>query len=186
MVHLPNEIWLQIASYCEARDLWLALRPVSRQLLRCSEQQFKEEFLTKAVLHLRIRIPTYDMRNPLQSRITFRPLGVQGDYHHNALPGRYVSRLTFILVETDPAYYQSHFLSRWKGMQDSQGGRLSDKMTWELDLCGEHETSALCARTVPVHLQNPVAESHENDCEDQARLSFEWMATVTSFFRNLG
>lgn len=174
MVHLPNEIWLQIATYCDAKDLWLSLRPVNRQLSACAEQHFNEFYLPQAVLDLKIRIPTYDMRNPRQSSVTFRPLAIEAKA---AIVDDGSSRATFCMFSSDPEYYASHFLSRWKGMVESQGGRLRDQMQWGLSLCGRHG---------PVRLSDPnaVFVDEGGNGEGQARLVFEWRETMTGFLES--
>lgn len=167
--HLPNEIWLQIASYCEPRDIWLSLRPINHQLQDCAEQHFQDHWLPHITLALPIALPTYDIRNPIRGRALFHPvtnLNGEKDEH----------RVVYLLHRTEPEHYHSHFLGRWKGMCDSNTTWLNEKMKWEMrvgELCGA------------VKLKRPAIDQRVlgGEAVDYERFSFEWRASVTSFFR---
>lgn len=170
MPHLPNEIWLLIAEYCEPRDLWLSLRPVSRQLQQCTEQHFERNILPNTVLNLPVVIPTYDVRIPIRGKVVFTPVSddSSSDRKDNS------NHKVYSMVETDPDYYRPHFLTRWVTMQDRETGRLDDRrVRWELELYGQR-------RGVSLHECTAVKQGCE---KDEVRVSFEWTYTLTSFFR---
>lgn len=167
MAHLPDEIWLLIASYCDPQDAWLSLRRVNHQTQECCEHYFEDNVLPLAILVLPVTLPSYDMRNPVQGKVTFQPLE-KGDV---VVMTRATDRMRFRLTGTAPDYYHSHFLSRWASMRGANRGLLSKRMPWQLDLCG---------RTANAHLKNPFIDEYVGQ---EARLSFEWRATITSFYR---
>ena len=166
MPHLPNEIWLQIASCCDHPDLWLSFRLVNRQLQTCAESHFKHEVLPLATLSLPVVLPTYDIRSPILGKAVFRPLMTNETQNPDLI--------VFVLDRTVPDYYRSHFLSRWASMRDAESGSLAKpRVKWHLDVCGG--SAGVC-------LKGPMATTP--DCEDdEARVEFEWKATLTRFYR---
>ena len=179
MPHLPNEIWLLIASYSEPQDLWLSLRQVNRQLHLCTEQHFKNEILPHSTLSLPIILPTYDIRSPIRGKGVFHPLPA-GDLSSMQSSGPLLwqtqnpDRVIYCLGETEPDYYRSHFLTRWESMRKKGKGSLDEGLRWEMSICG---------RSNRVCLKYPFALT--DGCkEDEGRLSLEWMATMTRFFRS--
>lgn len=168
MAHLPTEIWLLIASYCEAIDLWLSLRQVNRQLHECAEQHFERALLSHATLSLPVAIPTYDMRSQTRGKAIF----IQDALDHCSR----TERVSYTLTETDPEAYCNHFLARWKGMCESNpGGWLNERMAWQMSL-GERASST--------RLRNPRADATRHNTSDFANVSFDWKATMTSFFKS--
>ena len=166
MPHLPNEIWLQIASHCDAKDLWLSLRPVDRQLQQCAEQQFEEAFLQTIVLCLPVAIPTYDMRSQTKGKAIFQVESEPSEKNE-------ASRISYSLSRTEPAHYRPHFESRWRSMCPS-GGSLSDRVAWEM---------SIDERTDSVRLRQPIVYRDKPVATDEVQVSFEWKPTMTSFFR---
>lgn len=170
MPHLPNEIWLLIASYCEPKDLWLSLRPVNRQLQICAEQHIKQAVLSLAVLSLPITLPTYDIRNPIRGKAVFHPLisktppPVESDSS---------DRIVYRLFETEPSYYRSHFFARWGTLQRGHSGTLDERLRWELSIGG---------LSVSVRLREPLAVTQDYEVGG-LQVAFLWKPTTTCFFR---
>lgn len=108
MPHLPDELWLLIASFSEPTDLWLTLRPLNRQLRDCTDQHFAENVLPRLLLHSPITFPTYDIRSPIHGRASFTYKSGVDEAHQQ--PNR--ERVTFALVDTEPSYHRSHFVDR--------------------------------------------------------------------------
>lgn len=166
MPHLPIEIWLLIASYCDPKDLWLSIRPINRQLQQCAEQYVKQEVLPHTILVLPVVIPTYDLRVPIRGRVVFKPL--------DPSPGLDFNGTIFCLDDTEPDYYRPHFLTRWATMQDRDTGRLdARRIRWELELEGQRS---------PVSLHCSTAIKH--GCKvGEARVSFDWRYMLTTYFQ---
>lgn len=85
-------------------------------------------------------------------------------------------RVVYLLHRTEPEQYHSHFLGRWKGMCGTDENWLNEKMKWEMtvgELCGA------------VKLKKPAIDQQilGGAGVDYERFSFEWRASVTSFFR---
>lgn len=169
MPHLPNEIWLLIASYCNPHDLWLTLRPVNNQLQECVEHYFRQEILPHTTLMLPVVIPTYDVRIPIRGKVVFNPMPEDCD----AAAVHSFESATYSMKDTEPDYYLPHFLSRWATMQDRETGQLDERrIRWELELEGWRH---------PVSLRRPMAL--KQGCKDgEARVSFDWRYTMTTFF----
>ena len=170
MLYLPNEIWLLIASYCEPKDVWLSLRPVSRQIQICSEQHFKQAVLPFAILSLPITLPTYDIRNPIRGKAVFHPLASKSCPPSGS--GR-SDRIVYRLAETEPTYYRSHFFARWDTLQKNHHGSLDERLRWELRLAGSSSG---------VRLREPLAVTQDYEVGG-LQVSFEWKSTMTTFFR---
>lgn len=160
---LPNELWLHILSYCSPSNQWLGLRLTARQLKGCVEQHFEREVLPSVEIHMPVALPTYDMRNPLRGREIFQPVSPRA--------GRDPDRMHLVLSATDPDYYHEHFLGRWSGMRDTGNGMLSDSIRWDVQL------GTLSNR---MRLRDARAEVIAK--ADEARVSFEWMGTMTGLF----
>ena len=171
MVHLPNEIWLLIASYCDVSDLWLSVRQSNRQLQRCAEQYFGDDVLPLATLSLPIVLPTYDIRNPIRGKAVFHPLNITSTQHS----GEVSCIVAFGLTETDPDYYRSHFKTRWSGMQDSTSHQLDERLRWELNILGRGTLLSL----------KRLKAIRQGCGESEPKLEFEWMPTMTRFFRSV-
>lgn len=167
MPHLPNEIWLLIASYCEPRDLWLLLRLVNRQLYECAEQHFECELLPQIILNLPVAIPTYDMRKRTRGTAIFH-------IDENSSLGHHSDRVSYCLSGSEPGLYRTHILSCWGRMCNSAGGSLNENTVWEMQL-GERIDTA--------RLRRPSVDTSQNNSDDQARVSFDWRPAMTSFFR---
>ena len=170
MTHLPNEVWLLIASCCQPRDLWLSLRPLSRQLQQCAEQFFEENLLPKTKLTLPVSFPTYDVRSPIYGKAVFLPLQVAVrllDSHDDC-------RITYSLTETDPETYETQFRDRWSRMSKTADGYLDEKMKWEVQLFD---------RRVDVKLKDPMATGTSRGADTDAIVSFDWKCSMTIFFR---
>lgn len=165
MPHLPTELWLLIASYCDPKDLWLNLRQVNRQLSECAEQHFQRELLSQVTLSLAVAIPTYDMRSQTRGKAVF--VQDELDVLHK------IQHISYSLSETVPEHYFNHFLARWKGMCESKG--LSDRIEWQMGLGWRNDT---------VRLRNPSANATRHDTSDYANVSFDWKPSMTSFFRH--
>lgn len=170
MLHLPNEIWLQIASYCDPRDLWLSLRPTNRQLLECAEQYIKQEVLPKTTLFLQVVIPTYDMRIPIRGQVIFKPIS----HELTSTEEPDSDAIVYCLGDTDSDYYLPHFLTRWSTMQSRETGHLdARRLQWQFELNGKRDS---------VKLYQSRAIRH--GCQSgEARVSFDWRYTLTSYFR---
>lgn len=167
MPQLPTEVWLLIVSYCDPRDLWLSLRQVNRQLLLCAEQYFQEELLPLVELILPVAITTYDMRGQTRARAVFH-------CQRPTLLHRW-DRASYCLTRIEPELYRLQFLDRWKRSCDSSPtGSLNQKMAGEMRLKDRADT---------VILRTPSIGMDQHDMKDCARISFEWKATMTSFFR---
>lgn len=166
MPHLPNEIWLLVASYCDPKDLWLSIRPINRQLQQCADQYVKEEVLPRTILILPVVIPTYDVRVPIRGKVLFNPISPTQGLDFNAS--------VYCLDDTEPGYYRPHFLSRWATMQDRETGQLDDRrIKWELEFQGQ-------CRPVSLHRSMAV----KSGCrDDEARVSFDWRYMLTTYFR---
>lgn len=166
-LHLPNEIWLLIASYCEPKTLWLSLRQTNRQLRECAEQQFERELLPHVVLNLPVAIPTYDMRTQTRGRAIFnieekQPVCSRSD------------RVSYSLSGSEPGLYRTHILSCWQRICKSAGGSLNEKMAWEMQL-GEHMHGA--------RLRRPTIDASQDSSTGDVRVSFDWKPAMTSFLR---
>lgn len=170
MPHLPNEIWLLIASYCEPRDLWLSIRPINSQLQQCAEQYIKQEILPHTTLLLPVVIPTYDVRIPIRGKVVFKPILPDSSTDN----GCDFDGAVFCLHDTDPDYYRPHFLSRWATMQDRETGYLDERrIRWEFELAGQRS---------PLSLHRPLAV--KDGCEaGDARVSFDWRYMLSTYFR---
>lgn len=170
MPHLPNEIWLLIASYCEPKDLWLSIRPINSQLQECAEQYIKREILPHTTLILPVVIPTYDARIPIRGQVIFKPVP-QGSKTDE---GRDFDTAVFCLDDTDPDYYRPHFLTRWATMQDRETGHLDEqRIRWGFELEGQRKA---------VSLHRPFAM--KDGCRvGEARVSFDWRYMLTTYFR---
>jgi hypothetical protein len=170
MPHLPNEIWLLIASYCEPQDLWLTLRPVNNQLQQCTEQYFRRDVLPHATLVLPVVIPTYDARMPIRGKVIFNPISPDS---HAASEGD-LERVTYNMEDTEPAYYLPRFLLRWATMHDRECGELDERIRrWELELGGQ-------CHSVSLHGSTAVKQGCVGR---EVRVSFDWRYLMTSFFR---
>ena len=164
MPHLPNELWLHILTYCSPSDQWLGLRLTSHQLKACVEQHFEREVLPSLEISMPVALPTYDMRNPLRGKATFQPVSPRAGREH--------SRMHLQLTSTEPDYYHEHFLGRWSGMRsDTENGTLSESVKWDVQL------GSLSNR---MRLRDARAEIIAK--AEEARVSFEWMGTMTGFF----
>ncbi|RMY91027.1 hypothetical protein D0861_03329 [Hortaea werneckii] len=131
--YLPNEIWLQIANYCDPRDLWLSLRMVNHQLSSCVDQHFLDQVLPGTTIALPITLPTYDIRNPLHGRAILHCWARQGGGGGGGTKeGK--DRLLYNLVKLEPAHARVQLLDRWTRMRDDAGGRLDGKVRWDLEL----------------------------------------------------
>jgi hypothetical protein len=170
MPHLPNEIWLFIATYCEPKDLWLSIRPVNRQLRQCAEQYIKREVLPQTKLILPVVIPTYDVRIPIRGKVVFNPLVASLTAKQASEFGTVIYRLD----DTEPDYYRPHFLTRWATMQDRETGHLDERrIRWEFDLGTQRR---------PINLYRPIAVKHE--CKaGETWISFDWRYMLTTYFR---
>jgi hypothetical protein len=169
MVYLPDEIWLHIASHCDAADLWLSLRRVDRQLHRCAEQYFRDHHIPRMGLDLVVSIPSYDMRNPQIGRATFYlETESEATAGHDS-----VGRVTFRHLGIAPAHYHSHFMARWTGMQRSSNGGLNERMHWNIYTRGV---------SLNVRLKEAIIEETRDD--DVARLSFDWRFPVTALLQH--
>ncbi len=167
--YLPNEVWFLIAEYCEPKDIWLSLRQVSPQLQQCADQYFERTYLPDMTITLPIALPTYDIRNPIRGKALFKPNPVKGQDQAAS------DRVVFSLANTDPAHYHSHFVGRWKAMCDrNAGGWLKESTKWEMHLCGRHGFT---------RLKNAQGITASQVSDDHAQLSFDWKASITSFYR---
>lgn len=170
--HLPNEIWLHIASYCEPRDLWLSFRQVNRQLQQCAETHFAEALLPYTILTLPITLPTYDVRSPIQGRVIFHP----GRTQYSPSIEDDSGRATFHLIDTEPDHYLSQFMIRWKGIYDSTGGRMKENMRFEFQF--QHER-----KSAPIKLYDARVSNSKDDFTGEPQVLFDWKASMTSFFQ---
>ena len=169
MRHLPNEIWLLIASYCELQDLWLSLRPVNNQLQQCTEQYFKHDVLPRTTLILPVVIPTY-IQVPMRGKVVFNYI----PQCLHAATGHSSERVIYRMEDTEPDFYRPHFLTQWVTMQDQESGRLDDrKLRWELELGGQCQSVNLYGSTAV----------KQGCAVGEARVSFGWRYLMTSFFR---
>lgn len=161
MPYLPNEIWLLMFPYCNDRDMWLSLRTVSRQLKDCVEQYLEHEVLPHMVVSLPIALPTYDIRNPLRGRAVLHLCSSREGNKRNAN----VDRVSYQLVETEPAHCWTHFRDRWVAMKDANGGCLDDSLRWAMHLHG---------RTARMRLKGARIDGGYGTEAEKARMSFEW------------
>ena len=170
MPHLPNEIWLLIASYCDPQDLWLTLRPVNNQLQQCTEQYFKRDVLPQTTLNLPIIIPTYDVRIPIRGKVIFNPI-----LQNRSIPsGDDFERVVYCMEDMEPDYYRPHFLTRWATMQNRESGQLDDRrLRWELELGGQCHSVSLHGSTA----------MNQGGLGSEPRVSFDWRYMMTRFFR---
>jgi len=165
---LPTEIWLQIAAHCEPKTLWCSVRKVNRQLFDCAEQCFEEQFLPLVTFALPVAIPTYDMRNQTRGKAVFC-------VDTSAIDNQSTARISFSLARVEPELYRRHFLDRWRSLCSSaENGRWSQRIPCEMTLAGTTSTAVLRAPEVDPAQQMTV---------DQARVSFEWRVTMTTFLR---
>ena len=169
MIHLPNEVWLLIASYLEPQDIWVSLRNINRQLKECAEQHFEHDHLQEAVLNLPIALPTYDIRNPIRGKAVFHPTLITP----SAVRVGYSDRVPYSLLKTEPEYYHGRFIHRWTGMRDADNGHLGERTRWEMNLGG---------RTARVCLKQAVVDDDEDSVWGCARVSFEWRSTISMFY----
>lgn len=170
MPYLPNELWLLILPHLPHHDLWLSLRTADQQLRDCVEQYFETNVLPTMTVNLPIALPTYDIRQRLQGRAIFVFVNVSKERGGG-------DRASYSLRETDPCQYQPHFQSRWESMKEAEAGRLPGGVRWEVRL---GEKTMLGAR-----LKDAIAVTR-GSAEDDAQLSFEWKAMLTTFFRESG
>ncbi|RMY99317.1 hypothetical protein D0862_07174 [Hortaea werneckii] len=168
---LPNEIWLQIATYCDPRDLWLSLRSVSHQLADCVDQHFLDHVLPGTAIALPITLPTYDIRNPLHGRAILHCWARQGG---RKTEGK--DRLLYNLVHVEPAHARVQLLDRWTRMRDDAGGRLDGKVRWDLELGHAR---------VRMPLRQARLERVQGEEAEGAFLSFDWRPTFTRFFESI-
>ncbi len=172
MPHLPNEIWLLIASHCNPQDLWLSIRPVNNQLQQCAEQYFKNEILPHTILSLSVVLPPYDVRVSIRGKVVFTPM-LQGCDPNMASN---FSNATYCMKDTDPGYYCPQFLSRWAIMQNRETGPLDERRTkWELELEGQRH---------PVGLQQTVTLK-ERVKHGDAWVSFDWKRMMNTYFMSV-
>ena len=156
MPYLPNELWLEILPYCQKEDSWNSLRSVNQQLRDCVEQYFIVEILPQIIISLPIILPTYDIRQPMRGHAQLHY------YEGNSVDGRAI----YAFAEAVPAYYDVHFLARWKRAH-SAGGCLPESQRWEVQL-DSLETSA--------RLRDARVEGEPAACQ----LSFDWKSTMTA------
>lgn len=166
--HLPNEIWLHIIAHCEDnRDTWLSLRHINRQIQACVEQHFAENVLPDLKASLPMTMPSYDARNPIRGEAVFQYYQDQ-----DRLDGT-SHTVVFELGETGPQFYLAHFLGRWAGMKDVDGGRLRESVKWSLKLDEKVVTTSV----------KDVCALSEGVRDDEARIRLEWKPTLTAFYR---
>ncbi|KAI7487193.1 hypothetical protein D0860_04501 [Hortaea werneckii] len=178
--YLPNEIWLQIATYCDPRDLWLSLRLANHQLSSCVDQHFLDHVLPTTTIALPITLPTYDIRNPLHGRAILQCWArQQGDGGtEGGGGGGKKDRLLYNLVKVEPAHARVQLLDRWTRMRDdAAGGRLDGKkVRWDVEL--GH-----------ARVRMPVRQARLEQVQDQEAegpfLSFDWRPTFTRFFESI-
>jgi hypothetical protein len=121
-------------------------------------------------LSLPIRLPTYDMRNPIKGHADFSP-AIKGSCPSTLSDE---GKLWFVLSKTEPEYYLDHFLSLWKGMRASKGGQLDDQKLWQLEV-QKH--------TVTVRLKDPCIEFTELEGVETAWLCCGWRHLAAGFFK---
>lgn len=163
MVYLPNEIWLQILSQASPQDLW-CLRKTNSQLRHCIDQHFSDNINSELSLVLAFGLPCYDARNPLRGKAVFYPAQTK-----NGDP----DRITLIMAAVEPAHYEDQFLVRWDRLMESSCGHLPKSLEWSICLDG---------RTSDVKVKDPVAYSRTARTMEGSHVSFEWRATMGSFF----
>ncbi|KAI7335480.1 hypothetical protein KC315_g3215 [Hortaea werneckii] len=168
--YLPNEIWLQIATYSDPRDLWLSLRVVNHQLADCVDQHFLDHVLPDTAIALPITLPTYDIRNPLHGRAILHCWARQGGKTEGQ------DRLLYNLVKVEPAHARVQLLDRWTRMRDDAGGRLDGKVRWDLELGHAR---------VRMPLRQARLERVQGEEAEGAFLSFDWRPTFTRFFESI-
>lgn len=167
--HLPNEIWLAIITHCtNNQETWLSLRRVNHQIRLCVEQHFAENILPNLKASLPMIMPSYDARNPIKGQATFRYYTDVQDR-----PRGTDDHVVFELGETGPQFYLAHFLGRWAGMKDVDGGMVRESVLWELRLDD---------KVVNTRMKG-VCALGEGVGDEEARISFEWKPTLTAFFR---
>ncbi|KAI6883766.1 hypothetical protein KC363_g5734 [Hortaea werneckii] len=173
--YLPNEIWLQIANYCDPRDLWLSLRMVNHQLSSCVDQHFLDQVLPGTTIALPITLPTYDIRNPLHGRAILHCWARQGGGGGGGTKeGK--DRLLYNLVKLEPAHARVQLLDRWTRMRDDAGGRLDGKVRWDLELGHAR---------IRMPLRQARLERVQDEEGEGAFLSFDWRPTFTRFFESI-
>ncbi|KAK3108021.1 hypothetical protein LTR53_017830 [Teratosphaeriaceae sp. CCFEE 6253] len=192
MPYLPNEVWLLVLPYCNRRDAWLGLRPLSRQLQACVELYFAEFVLPTVKLHLELAVPSYDVRQRLQGRAVFayRPSKkVDAEGESSATSEAPIvandERAHWRLIRTEPdEQYRAHILARWESMAHASAhsllpGSLDERLTWKAPLSGN--------RSVEVRLPRGQIEwdSYGGNSEQAAQLSCEWRPLMTGLFRRL-
>ncbi|TKA24870.1 hypothetical protein B0A50_06599 [Salinomyces thailandicus] len=172
LVFLPNEIWLNIAAYCDPKDLWLSLRLINRQLQACVEQHFIDDILPQSAITLPIALPSYDVRNPLHGKAILRYQerkkgdgGEEGG--HQPL---------YSLLRVEPAHYRAQLLDRWERMREVAGGQVGDKLHWNLRL--RHAS-------VRMPLKDARIEGDQSLEAGSGRLSFDWRPTFSRFFQSI-
>lgn len=172
MPHLPNEIWLEIITSCDPRDLWLSVRTSNRQLSDCVEQYVKDEVLPQITMTLHFALPSYDIRQPMRGMAIFHHTKcIQSDRHTGSQ-----DRVSYCLSRTEPEHYLERFLDRWEGMREKADGSLGDSLLWDVQL-GD--------RIVKIGLkEGQIVVTQDVDLtREAAQLSFEWQSTLTRFFR---
>lgn len=71
MPDLPSEIWLEICRFAEAKDLYLSLRPVNKQIFACAEDVLQSEIIPHFTINLSFSLGTgshhrwYDVRGSI-------------------------------------------------------------------------------------------------------------------------
>jgi len=170
MPYLPNEIWLGIIEYCDPRELWLSLRLTDRQLHECAERYFAHDILPQISISLPITLPTYDIRNPMHGKAILRHCAKLESIAQDDLQSR---RAWCSLLETVPGHYYEHFLVRWRAMREREGGLLSEKVRWDVQVGNA---------TLRMRLKDARVDASPGVEAEDAQLSFEWRPTVSRFF----
>ena len=164
MPHVPDEIWLYLATFCVPRDLWRSLRPVNRQLRDCVDDHFETHLLPDMKLTLPFSMPSYDVREQRRGRASFTFVTCE----------RATARAIFRLHSCD---YEDHFMHRWASMRSSRHGHLSEALVWEVDL----SLTAMGS----VNLRNPEVDDRGSDiARGVATFSFEWKPAMCSLFKD--
>jgi hypothetical protein len=169
MVFFPNEVWLEILTYCDLAAAWHTLRAASSQLKTCVEQHFFENVCPHLILHHYMALPGDDEEYSSIGRLTFKVCG-------SASGGRQSDRLWCHVYDVEPASYERMLLSEWQQLRLQANGSLERSRTWNIGSHGAFKPECQLANAT-------VGGAGCGVHGDIAQLSFEWKPTLGRMLR---
>ncbi len=162
-LYLPNEIWLEIASLCDLKDLWLSVRRVNQQLSACAERTVRNTFFQHATLIMTRAGPL----GPETSR--FRT--IQSREGATSTPSD-ILMAVFYRTQTESGFSGPNNVCWWSQGLSIRRSR-EEQVRWDLELCGQ--------RRIIVGLRPKFFLTDEHEEDD--RFSVRWKTAMKLFCR---